>query len=74
MLRHFLNILLATLARALIAYACGEAIHLLLEYIAPDAPPAVYMAVRMLTRIAIVELMVRIEIAVAIRRRRDDPQ
>jgi len=73
MTRHFLIILLAALTRALIAYGCGEALHLLLEYVAPDAPLAVYIAVRLFMRVALVEFTVRIELVVTIWHRRNGP-
>ncbi len=60
MLGRFLTALFATLARALIAHACGEALRLVLEYVAPGMPPLVCIAVGLLTGVTLVELVVTI--------------
>jgi hypothetical protein len=73
MTRQFFITLLAALACALIAYAGSEALHLLFEYIAPDTSVGVYIAVRLLTHVTLVEFMVRIEVVVTIWHRRNSP-
>jgi hypothetical protein len=60
MLGPLLTALLATLARALVAHACGEALRLLLEHVAPGMPPLVCIAVGLLTGVTLVELIVTI--------------
>ena len=47
MLGSFFVTLLATLARAFIAHACGEGLRLVLEYVAPGVPPPVCIVVGM---------------------------
>ena len=73
MLRQLLLRLLAALASTLIAYAGGEALHLLFEHIAPDAPPVVYLAARLLTRATLFAFVVRIKLVITIRYRRTGP-
>jgi len=60
MLGSFFATLLATLARALIAHGCGEALRLVLEYIAPGMPPPVCIVVGLLTGVLLVELVIAI--------------
>ena len=55
----FLTILLATLARAIIAHACG--------YLVPNVPPLICLVIGPVLGIAL------IEIAVTVWRRRDGP-
>jgi hypothetical protein len=62
---QFLIALLATLARALTAHACGEALRFTLEYLAPNMPPLICIVIGLVLGIAL------IEIAVTVWRRRD---
>ena len=65
MLRQFIAAGVMALARAIIAYACADALHL--EHAAPDAPLVVYIAATLVT------FLVRIKLVVTIRRRSTAP-
>ena len=67
MLGSIITTFLATLARALIAHACGEGLRLVLEHVAPGIPPPVCIVVGLLTGVVLVELLI------AIGRRRNGP-
>jgi hypothetical protein len=62
----FLLILLATVARALMAHTCGEGLRLAFEYGAPNTPPPLCLALGLLAGVML--------LAVTIWRRRDDPR
>ena len=70
MIQQFFIALLATLARMVIAYACGVALLVLSGHVAPDAPLAAYIALRLISRITLALFIIRIKLVITIRRRR----
>jgi hypothetical protein len=49
--------LLATLARALLAHSCGEALHWLLDHIAPGIPALVGGGIGLVMGVTLVEII-----------------
>jgi hypothetical protein len=70
MVRRLLTIALAVLIRAIVAYLCGEALHVLCKHVAPDAPMVAHIAHRLLNLVTLALFIVRIKLVITIRRRR----